>query len=109
LLEVLVHQNLTVDQVPDTYQLLEIEAPDDLGVRTVVEAQLRANWQSDAAATRTIGDNWLAQGQTPLLRVPCVIVPHTLDVLINPRHPDAPRIQIVSVAHRTSLGDTEQP
>ena len=35
--------------------------------------------------------------RTALLLVPCVIVPATMNVLINPVHPESNRIRIVEV------------
>ena len=47
-------------------------------------------------------DQWLQSGRTALLRLPSVIVPATLNVLINPLHPESGRIRIIR-EHRHSL------
>lgn len=39
------------------------------------------------AESRLFGATWLAQGGTPLLRVPSAIVPGEYNLLINPLHP----------------------
>lgn len=94
LCEMLVHVN--VDDLPDTYQLLRIFIPEAL---TADEPELPSGWMSDTAATRAVGDSWLAGATSALLRVPSAIVPEAWNVLINPLHRDAATLRIESVAH----------
>lgn len=89
MLEVLVH--LEVEEMPARFQLLEIEAPDDL---------VAARWPArrdaaDEAATRAWGDAWLKRGDTALARVPSAIAPASFNWLINPSHPDATRVKLL--------------
>jgi|SRR5947209_3808907 len=93
LLEVLVHFEL--DELPASYQLLSVQADDEIAFET--PANLPAAWATDEEATREIGDEWLREGRTALLRVPSTIVPDTWNWLLNPRHDDAPRLRITSV------------
>jgi RES domain-containing protein len=93
LLEVLVHLELTVDSLPSHYGLLKAEAPDETSLRTLGPLDLSEDWVSDVILTRSIGDEWLASGSEVLLRVPSAIVPETFNVLLNPTHPDAGRVQ----------------
>jgi RES domain-containing protein len=96
LTEVLVHLELHPGELPHSYKLLKAEAPDDLVVKNVLLHELPRGWREDLTITRTIGDEWLAFGQTALLRVPSVIVPETCNMLLNPQHPDVRRIKILS-------------
>ena len=96
LTEVLVHLELELADLPKTYKLLKAEAPEDLAVRTITETDLPADWKENLTATRTMGDEWLASRATALLRVPSVIVPETYNVLLNPEHPDAARVKVLS-------------
>ena len=41
-----------------------------------------------------MGDQWLASGQSCILEVPSVIVPHESNYILNPKHPDFSSIQI---------------
>ena len=91
----LVQQELALDELPTTYRLLKIEAPDDVSTKTVDAATLPRHWRNNLVATRRLGDTWLEQGSSSLLRVPCVIVPDTYNVLLNPAHEDRRRIKIV--------------
>jgi RES domain-containing protein len=95
LVEHLVHLELNPVRLPKFYRLLKTEAPDDLSIRTVMAADLPSNWINDQVATRTTGDEWLASRNGPLLRVPSAILPETFNVLLNPEHADASRIQIL--------------
>jgi RES domain-containing protein len=88
LLEILVHFEADLDEVPDTLPFHEIEAPDDVAVAD--EAL-----DTDEKISRARGDAWLASARTPLLRVPSVLAPATFNFLINPVHVDAGRIRIV--------------
>jgi RES domain-containing protein len=92
LLEILVHAEIDLDDIPVTYKYLEIHVPERTSresITTTVAAQNR-------------GDAWLEQNRSALLLVPCVIVPETTNVLINPRHPDSARIKIKRVHQQSA-------
>jgi len=95
LLEVLVHSEIGIEDVPLSLRYLEIEAPDSFAVEDLDMGELEKSWQTAHAVTRSAGDEWLESGRSALLRVPSVIVPETWNVLINPRHPASGRIRIV--------------
>ena len=95
LLEVLVHTEISFDDVPVHFRYLEIEAPDALAAEDLDPSTLAQSWRTDLLATRRAGDQWLQSGRTALLRVPSVIVPATWNVLINPRHPESAQIRII--------------
>jgi RES domain-containing protein len=94
-LEVLVHTEIDLDDVPVNFRYLEIDAPDALALEDVDTSGFGEDWRTDLAATRRAGDRWLQSGRTALLRVPSVIVPATWNVLINPRHPESGQVRIV--------------
>lgn len=95
LLEILVHAEIDVDDIPVSFRYLEIEAPDSISTETLDVEALPGNWRSNLPASRRAGDEWLRSGRTALLRVPSVIVPMTWNVLVNPRHPESPQIRII--------------
>lgn len=95
LVEVLVHLELDPAHLPKSYRLLKAEAPEGLSVKTIAGIELPKNWISDQIATRTVGDEWIASKGTVLLRVPSAIVPETSNVLLNPEHAEAGRIQVL--------------
>jgi len=95
LLEILVHFEIDIQDLPLRYRLLKIEAPDDVHIERVSVDQLPADWPERTEVTRTCGDGWLTSGSSALLSVPSAIVPETFNVLLNPAHQDAKRVVIV--------------
>jgi RES domain-containing protein len=95
LVEVLVHLELDLAHLPKSYRLLKAEAAEGLSIRKITGAELPNNWISDQVATRTVGDEWLASKNALLLRVPSAIVPETFNILLNPEHAEAGRIQVL--------------
>jgi len=97
LLEVIVHLELNdLRQLPDAYQLIQIEVPESLAVLELNENELAADWQQNLTFTRASGDRWLRGFESVMLAVPSAIVPHTQNYLLNPAHPDAKKIKITS-------------
>jgi RES domain-containing protein len=99
LLEVLVHAEIAFSDLPVSFRFLEIEAPDRISSETLDSAALPSGWQSQTATTQAVGDQWLASRRSALLLVPCVIVPETWNILLNPQHPAAAQVAIRRV-HR---------
>lgn len=98
LLENLVHLEIDPDDLPDTYQLIEVEVPDSVPAEAFDVDDLtkrNADWRTDLAFTRGQGDAWLSGRRTALLRVPSVVLPKSQNVLLNPAHADAARARIV--------------
>ena len=86
MLETLAHFELDINEVPENYQLLEVEYPGRQGVRRLSDDSLIKEWRENEDYTRAIGDEWLSSMQSALLRVPSAIVPHSYNYLLNPRH-----------------------
>ncbi|MDO8681329.1 MAG: RES family NAD+ phosphorylase [Acidobacteriota bacterium] len=95
LLEILVHFEIDIQDLPLRYRLLKIEAPDEVHIERVTVDQLPADWPERTELTSALGDGWLTKGSAALLSVPSAIVPETFNVLLNPAHQDAKRIVIV--------------
>jgi RES domain-containing protein len=92
LLEVMVHLEVDAEDMPRDYQLLGVDVPDDIPAAFM---GLPDGWSDDIATTRALGDAWLREGSSALLRVPSAIVPDARNYLLNPAHADAARIAIV--------------
>ena len=95
LLEVLVHFEIELRDLPARYRLLRLEAPDDIQVEEVPVGLLPADWALKAEVTRAIGEDWLARGERALLRAPSALVPDTFNVLVNPVHEHARHVDVV--------------
>ena len=100
LLEILVHFEIELRDLPVRYRLLRIEAPDDAPMKRVLLEDLPQDWPEKPDVTRPIGDRWLEDGTTAMLRVPSVLVPETFNVLLNPAHQDAPRIAVAQISEQ---------
>ena len=100
LLEVLVHLEVVIDDVPANYHLLAVEVPDDVVSRAEsVTTSLPDGWMEDISVSRKLGDDWLISQRCALLGVPSAIVPYTTNWLLNPRHADADAIRIIETIH----------
>lgn len=85
-LEVFVHTES--DRIP----LVAIRAflPEDIGMAKVDISNLPTDWQKESSypVLQNIGKQWLQEQQTPVLKIPSVIVPVEFNYLLNPQHPD---------------------
>lgn len=92
LLEILVHA--TRQTVPDIYQLIEIDIPDDV---RIARAEPIANWEKNPEKTQNLGMSFLATGAHALMRIPSATMPKADNYLLNPLHEDAHRITIAGI------------
>lgn len=98
LLEILVHLEVTTGDVPRSYRLLEINVPDRLAIEKLQDlVKLPKDWTITQSITQQLGDSWLDGNSAALLEVPSALAPHTTNFVMNPAHPDAIKITIVSI------------
>jgi RES domain-containing protein len=93
ILEMLVHLE-TPDLLPE-YVLIGVEIDESL-VRELDRSKLPRNWRAQPAPLelRKFGDEWLAAGNSAVLRVPSALVPGESNFLVNPAHPDFSKLTI---------------
>lgn len=92
LLEVLVHSNL--GRVPKTHAAIEISIPNSIAVESLDGRSLPAWDAEDQMASRAFGDEWLRENRSAVLMVPSAVLRgREHNVLINPYHPQFPRIK----------------
>jgi RES domain-containing protein len=98
ILEVSVHLDLSED-LPNDRFYVEIDIPDDVAIFELSMDELPENWdaKSPILETQFIGDDFVAQKNAAVLKVPSAIVPPEFNYLINPNHPDAVKITVVSI------------
>ena len=98
-LETVVHLN--AGELPLNRFLVRIDVPDALwrARLTLTAAEMPVGWSAvpEGKVSLDTGDRWLQDAATALLAMPSVIVPEDFNVLINPRHPDAPGIRAVKL------------
>ena len=88
-LEMLVH--VTRNTIPENLLILPINVPDSL----VQEAEgFPRDWNAlpYSASARRFGDRWATERRSAALLVPSVVLPAERNLLINPMHPDYPKI-----------------
>jgi RES domain-containing protein len=85
LVEVLVH--LPSGILP-AYSAVRVDFDESM-VTAVHPAELPANWRDHPPPpeTRAIGDFWVAEASSLVLRVPSVVVPNEFNYVLNPSHP----------------------
>jgi RES domain-containing protein len=91
LLEVCVHTSS--NDVPPTYTLLRVEGP-ELECPSVLLESLPPDWATKPEITRDLGDKWLREKASVVLKVPSAILPQTSNYVFNPLHPDASHFTI---------------
>jgi len=76
------------------YVKFRLEFPEELV--STVDDELPVDWQQGRApdSTRKVGDRWLEAGDTPILRVPSVVIPEEWNYLLNPQHPHFGKIEL---------------
>ncbi len=69
---------------------------DDRLVTAVDRKALPAQWRLEPPlpALAAIGDAWVKQAQSAVLAVPSAIIEEETNFLLNPAHPDFPKIRI---------------
>lgn len=96
-LETIVHLN--AGGLPFNRYLIEITVPDAVwrqGRRETVET-LPIGWDAQPAgrASTAFGADWLRHGESALCLLPSALIPEEVNILINPRHPDARLLRAV--------------
>jgi len=63
-------------------ELSEVDLPEDWNSRPI------------SPSTRAIGDRWVKEQSSAVLRVPSIVVPDEFNYLLNPNHPDFAKNEI---------------
>ena len=92
-LEKLVH--LASHEILEAYLLCQVTFDQKL-VNVVNISDLPSGWQDDPGPEelKQLGDEWVRQQLSAILRVPSVIIETEFNYLLNPAHPDFRRITI---------------
>ncbi len=95
--EYLVH--VPISLMPRDLQMVTVYIPDWITPKTMVIADLPANWRDYPAPPELaeLGTQWTRAQETLLLRVPSAVVEQEWNVLLNPLHPDMPHVTMPQV------------
>jgi len=90
MLEVLVHAG--INSVPRHTHWIEINIPPGVS-RECPEPNAFPGWDDEnCVVSRAFGDAWLSEQRSAALLAPSVVTRRERNLLINPAHPDFPRI-----------------
>jgi RES domain-containing protein len=83
---------------PPDLRLLAIELPADLSMEILEPNTLPMDWADVPAPAQlqALGNAWLRELRTAALSVPSPVIRVERNVLINPRHPEAARLRLIS-------------
>lgn len=89
MVETMAGMRIKPGQFPRSLRLIAIDVDDRAA--TPFEPELPSGWQANRPMTQCVGDEWLGDGGTLLMRVPSAVLPHAFNLLVNPAHADARR------------------
>ena len=97
MLEILAHLPLEEAELPASFRLLLVEQVDEVkAVDLQVPTDLALT--TNELVSQQTGDAWLESRASALARVPSAIMPFTWNFLLNPLHPEAKKLRIISAS-----------
>jgi RES domain-containing protein len=92
-LEILVHADPAL--LPPDLVAIPADIPEAIEIERLNERGLPRDWRRTPApeALARLGTEWITAARTAVLSVPSAVVPKELNYLINPEHPDFPKIR----------------
>lgn len=93
LLELLIH-SASYEEIHSNV-LIQIEVP-DIPIKSLAKTSLKLNWQKDIDYSRFIGNEFLKNKESLLLKVPSAVIPDEYNVLINPGHSGVKKVKLIS-------------
>ena len=75
--------------------LLSIQLPENIEFAEISFKKLKTNWVKDFEYTRFMGDEFLKDKQSLLLKIPSAVIHEEHNFLVNPLHPDFKKVKIV--------------
>lgn len=95
--EVAVH--FTLATLPHDYVMITIDIPDEIEIMEIAEAELPNEWKKfpHPHSTQKFGDELLADNKCCVIKIPSVVTKGDFNILINPKHKDFERIEIVEI------------
>ena len=96
-LEYVVH--VSIPDLPKELVSVRIDIPDKLPRTAITADELPDGWRTSRvkAKLRDIGTHWARGGASPIVVVPSVVIPNELNYILNPNHPLASSVKVVSV------------
>jgi RES domain-containing protein len=78
---------------------MTIFIPDDIKIISLSQIDLPPNWNEfpHPSTTQQVGDQFVSQNESCILKIPSAVTQGDFNFLINPNHPDFSKIKIVDV------------
>jgi len=92
-LEMLVNTNFKDYAI--ALDLMYISLPDEQSMTEIDLKNLKNNWKDDFEYTRYMGDEFIKQKESLILKVPSAVIQEEHNYLANPLHPDFKKIKII--------------
>ena len=83
----------------EDFKIMFLEIPKDLSITTIDPASLNPGWDAirNHSVSQERSSSWYASSQTPVLKVPSVVLPHSFNFVINTEHKDFKKIKIIDL------------
>ena len=91
-LEVIIR--ISLEEIPSGFMLLKIEVPDSMEIKTIENKNLKKQWKEDIEYSRFMGDSFLKENKSAVLKVPSAVIDEEDNYLINTLHPDFKHIKL---------------
>ena len=75
--------------------LLSIQIPEKVTQGEISLKKMKKDWITDYGYTRFMGDEFIKNKQSLLLKIPSVVITEEFNYLVNPLHPDFKKIKII--------------
>ena len=81
------------------FSVMQITIPGSIEVKDIDLKDLPFNWDKFECMhlMQKLGDNWIKEGETAVLKVPSSIIHDEFNYLLNPNHPEFKRIKLDTV------------
>ena len=82
--------------LPSDVCVVEIEVPDTARIISMPLSSLPQNWRVSPPlkSLRQIGDQWVQNGQSLILKIPSTIMPLECNYILNPAHQDMTSVSV---------------
>lgn len=95
--EIAVH--IPLGLLPSDYKIISIDIPDSVKILILPGNKFPADWNSipHSGSTQKIGDDFIEQNESAVIKVPSAVVPGDYNYLLNPNHNDFQQINILKI------------
>ena len=83
----------------EDFKIMFLEIPQDVSITTIDPASLSPGWDNfrNHAVSQERASSWFLSLESPVLRVPSVVLPHSFNFVINTEHKEFKKIKIIDI------------